>query len=368
MKHTHWDAFKIRGFRGLSSLSLDGLGTFNVLLGANDVGKTSILEAIFLLSGSANLQLPLRIQTFRNHSVREFTDLSALFHKLDIDKSIELAAHCCDATQRTLAISAPHTTLAMETHPNGDAEKTQIDGLSGDQPSSSAPFGRRDLRYDGIVQKASQQEPLSFSGKLIVHEDKFELTKMPDALASEIIAASFIGTRVQYDSRVIGEVIVEKKTDDLIRYLRIINPRVEGISVNGDKAYLDIGLKKMMPLNMFGSGMIRAANLLSQSILGAGQILLIDELENGLHYQAILPLLKTLLKFSSEQHLQVFATTHSLEILKGLKDVLSLPEFSGYTQTTNCYTLQRDKSGLVRSYKYEYSQFEHVLERDIEIR
>ena len=359
MKHTHLNALKIRGFRGLSSLDLDSLGTFNILLGANDVGKTSILEAIFLLSGSANMQLPLQIQTFRNYEVREFADLSALFHELDFNQPITLKAHYCDSTRLTLGISAPYEPLAT---------KIQSDEPPSDPSSSSVSSGRRHLRYDGTVQNASQQEPLSFSGRLIERDDNLELTKMPDALADNLIAASFIGARFQYNSSVIGEIIVDKKKNELLRYLRIINPHVKEIAVSGDKAYLDIGLKKMMPLNMFGSGMIRAATMLSLSILRAEQLLLIDELENGLHYQAIPPLLKTLLKFSSDQHLQIFATTHSLEILKGLKDVLSLPEFSDYTQTTNCYTLQRDKSGLVRSYKYGYSQFEHVLEHGIEIR
>lgn len=359
MKHTHLDALKIRSFRGLSSLELDGLGTFNILLGANDVGKTSILEAIFLLSGSANMQLPLQIQTFRNYRVGELADLSALFHKLDFDQRITLEARYCDSTKLTLAISAPHEPLAT---------KIPSDVPPSDPSSSSVSSGRRYLRYDGAVQKATQQKPLPFSGDLIERGDNLELTKMPDALANDLTAASFIGARFQYNSSVIGEVIVEKKKDELLRYLRIINPRVEEIAVREDKAYLDIGLKKMMPLNMFGSGMIRAATILSLSILRAEQILLIDELENGLHYQAIPPLLKTLLKFSSEQHLQIFVTTHSREILKALKDVLSLPEFSSYRQTTNCYVLQRDKSGLVRSYKYEYRQYEHNIEHDIEIR
>ena len=359
MKNTHLDALKIRGFRGLSSLDLDGLGTFNILLGANDVGKTSILEAIFLLSGSDNMQLPLQIQTYRNYRVREFADLSALFHKLDFDQPITLEAHYCDSTKLTLAISAPSEPLTT---------KIQSDEPLSDLSPSSASASRHYLLYDGTVQKAAQQEPLSFSGKLIERDDNLEMTKMPDTLANDLIAASFIGTQFQYNSSIIGDIIVEKKKDELLRYLRIINPRVEEIAVSGDKAYLDVGLNKMMPLNMFGSGMIRAATILSLSILRAEEVLLIDELENGLHYQAIPPLLKTLLEFSSDQHLQIFVTTHSLEILKALKNVLNLSEFSGYRQTTNCYVLQRDKEGLVRSYKYEYSQFEHNIEHDIEIR
>lgn len=360
MKNTHLATLKIRGFRGLSRLDLNGLGTFNILLGANDVGKTSILEAIFLLSGSANMQLPLQIQqTFRNYGVGELADLSALFHKLDFDQRITLEARYCDSTKLTLAISAPHEPLAT---------KIQSEVPPSDPSSSSVSSGRHYLRYDGTVQKAAQQKPLPFSGELIERGDNLELTKMPDAFANDLTVASFIGARFQYNSSVIGEVIVEKKKDALLRYLRIINPRVEEIAVRGDKAYLDIGLKKMMPLNMFGSGMIRAATILSLSILRAEQILLIDELENGLHYKAIPPLLKTLLEFSSERHLQIFVTTHSREILKALKDVLSLPEFSGYRQTTNCYVLQRDKSGLVHSYKYEYRQYEHTIEYDIEIR
>ncbi len=354
MQHTHLDALKIRGFRGLSNLDLNSLGKFNILLGANDVGKTSILEAIFLLSGSAKMELPLRIQTFRNYEVREFVDLSSLFYELDFNQPIKLKAHYCDSTQLTLDISASYDPLVTK--------------IQSDRPSSSVSSDQHHLRYDVTIQNASQQEPLSFSSKLIEHEGRIEMTKIPDALANKLIAATFIGAQFQYDSNVIGEVIVNKKKDELLRYLRVINPHVKEIAVSRDKTYLDIGFKKMMPLNMFGSGMIRAAMMLSISILRAEQLLLVDELENGLHYQAILPLLKTLLKFSSEQHLQIFVTTHSLEILKGLKDVLSLPEFSDYTQTTNCYTLQRDKSGLVRSYQYDYSQLEHGIEHGIEIR
>ena len=53
----------------------------------------------------------------------------------------------------------------------------------------------------------------------------------------------------------------------------------------------------MIPLNMFGSGMIRAATILSTCILGNDRIILIDELENGLHFSAVPPLIGLCLSY-----------------------------------------------------------------------
>ena len=133
-------------------------------------------------------------------------------------------------------------------------------------------------------------------------------------------------------------------------------------------AYLDIGLAQMMPLNMFGSGMVRTAMILSECMLRDSKILLIDELEQGLHYQAISFLLEALLRLAKEQGIQVFATTHSIEVIKGLQQVLGQEEFTEYRDTTKCITLQRDKDGIVRSYRYDYQQFDHCIEHGIEIR
>lgn len=56
----------VRHFKGLETIDLEGLGSFNVLVGANDVGKTTVLEALFFLTGLSNLQLPVAIQNRRN--------------------------------------------------------------------------------------------------------------------------------------------------------------------------------------------------------------------------------------------------------------------------------------------------------------
>ena len=106
---------EIRGFRGLSNLELDGLGAFNILLGANDVGKTSVLEAIFLLSGFANLSLPITVQNWRNLRVNDFDDLALLFHNLDVDTPIRLAAYSSGSVEhQELKLSASHEKMEMD--------------------------------------------------------------------------------------------------------------------------------------------------------------------------------------------------------------------------------------------------------------
>jgi AAA15 family ATPase/GTPase len=43
------NSLRIRGFRGFTDFKIDGLGQVNLIIGRNNAGKTSLLEAIYLL-------------------------------------------------------------------------------------------------------------------------------------------------------------------------------------------------------------------------------------------------------------------------------------------------------------------------------
>ena len=373
MKHgQHLDHLKIQGLRGLSNFELDGLGSFNILIGANDVGKTTVLEAIFILSGFLNQELPIRIQNWRNFLVNRFDAFTPLFHNLEMNTEVRLAARSIDTTIRELVISAPHSIPKSESQQvgsisNGDAVEIHPDENQRIQYSSSGLSGPRVLHY-AAKRKSPSGDVVSFSNQLRVRDGNIEMTRAPDAKANEILSTRFFYGSYGYEGSIIGDVIVNKKADELIGYLNIINPRIQGVTVSGDVVYLDIGLKQMMPLNMFGSGMIRAATILSTCILGNDRIVLIDELDNGLHYSAITPLVGVLLRLSELSGVQIIATTHSLGLLKSLREVLVQEEFSRNQNTSKFFALQRDSHGEVRSYRYEYDQFEHCISQGIEIR
>ena len=359
----HWNRLRIRRFRGLRTLDLHDLAAFNVFVGPNDVGKTSVLEAIFLLSGSGNINLPIRVQNFRDYIVPDIDGLSSFFHRLETTRGIELSADVLDPRQhRKLSISAPREDTTVDIAPLPTRTATSI------QSSSSIPSNNRVLRYDVTIENAhDEQSPLSFSGKLVDQGKNFSVEMTPSLPSGSIIPATFLHAGFNYDSTSIGDVIVNKKDAALLKYLQIINPRIERISADGQLAYLDIGLDKMLPMNMFGSGMVRACSIMSLC-MGDQRILLVDEIERGLHYAAVPPLLKALLILSRSSGMQIYVTTHSISILQGLQEVLQQDDMSDYRDTTACHALQRNGDSVVRAYTYAYAEFDHCIRSGIEIR
>ena len=109
----HLNALTIRGFRGIEHADFEKLGQFNVIVGKNDVGKTSVLEAVFLATGFTVPLLPIAIQNLRTHLVADPSDLSLLFHELDADSPIELVASTPGDT-RTLTISLEPADLVVD--------------------------------------------------------------------------------------------------------------------------------------------------------------------------------------------------------------------------------------------------------------
>lgn len=351
-----FDRLAIRGFRGLSDIDISGLGEVNILLGANDVGKTSMLEAVLLISAPADPRLPIRVQNSRGYAVQKVDDLAAVFLDFDIGRDVVIEAFFGDYHgRRKLKISTPDVEYPLV-----------VDGKSVGKLESRE---RRELQYNVEIQSSIQEAPESFQTTLIDRGDRWEVSGKPaDDVVIDDIQPRFFVPSLGYDPKRFGDLIVNKKDQLLVHYLQHINSRVTKISVSGDVAYLDIGLAQMMPLNMFGGGVTRIAMILAECILQDSRILLVDELEQGLHHQAISFLLESILMLSKERGVQIFATTHSIEVIEGLQRVLGKKGFSEHQATTKCITLQRDKDGLVRAYRYDYQQFDHCIEHGIEIR
>src|SRR5690349_15267365 len=93
---------RIRNFRGFEDILLDGIQQVNLITGMNNVGKTALLDAIFVQLAPNNPELLLRTNGFRGI---ERADAEAeevwggFFYDRQIDRNIEITTKYTDYAQ-----------------------------------------------------------------------------------------------------------------------------------------------------------------------------------------------------------------------------------------------------------------------------
>ena len=121
----------IRNYRVFNELEIDRLSRINLIAGKNNSGKTSLLEAIFLLTGAGNPHFMLNIRGFRwtdSGTGTAQTELEAfwkpIFSALDTNKTVEIIGHHTSVGRLALTImlDKPHTTEL----PLNDTVRTRI--------------------------------------------------------------------------------------------------------------------------------------------------------------------------------------------------------------------------------------------------
>ena len=82
---------EIKNLRGVKFARIDGLSQINLFFGKNNCGKSTVLEALFLISGQSNPTLPLSINSMRNYSKFAESDLNTEFYNLNPENKISIS-------------------------------------------------------------------------------------------------------------------------------------------------------------------------------------------------------------------------------------------------------------------------------------
>ncbi len=139
----------VRNFRLFENLELTGLSRVNLIGGANNVGKTSLLEAIFLLLGATNPELTLRVNQLRGiHAIQADMRESWgwLFRVREFEKEILVAARSSDGMTHELQVASdPVATRVVGAAGESGLSLTKELGSAGTQADSFS----LSLRYTG---------------------------------------------------------------------------------------------------------------------------------------------------------------------------------------------------------------------------
>ncbi len=305
----------IEHFRCFRKLDINSLARINLIAGKNSVGKTAALEAIFLLMGAENLELILRISQFRGITelkgdVRSILELlwAPLFFQLEVNRKIRIRAGLSEGKEHQveLALAAPSSrTLDL----NGNSELGAL-------LRSNLSAGQVLKQIFSSPQGSKQFEMKFIDGNL----------RIEPAPSSPPFPGYFLSARrapTQEDaSDLFGRLIKSKLADelDLVEVLKIVEGRLIRLDVipsaGSSMIYGDIGLEQMLPISLMGDGMIRLIGILLRIANASGGLVLIDEIENGLHYSILQNLWQVIGKAAKTFNTQVIATTHSYECIQ----------------------------------------------------
>jgi predicted ATPase len=302
----------IEGLRGISHLELEDLKRVNLLVGKNNSGKTTVLEAIFLLTGPTNPELPLRINSFRDLHVIDENAWRILFHRFEPSARIDLRAGLSQPPQMRQLVITP----SLSGDPESVVSQLAKTEVSGDGSSSSARAPTQDglnLEYtliEGERRNLMQTRIFAAGAELNMRRPSNYKEPLNGTFLRSSATVADVGQRFH-------ETQVKKRVERLVRTLQLIEPELKDLSLGIEGlVYCDLGLDRLLPINVMGDGVIRLLRLLLAISETENGIVLVDEIENGLHASAQVIVWTTLFQAVQEFNVQLFATTHSLECVK----------------------------------------------------
>jgi AAA15 family ATPase/GTPase len=112
---------------------------------------------------------------------------------------------------------------------------------------------------------------------------------------------------------------VQKKDQEeiLYKYINDFDKNILNFKIiGGDKPQCKTIDRGYQDINEFGDGLKHYISIICSLYACADGYLFIDEIDNGIHYTQLDKLWEIILKLSKEQNVQVFATTHSKEMIE----------------------------------------------------
>jgi hypothetical protein len=161
------------------------------------------------------------------------------------------------------------------------------------------------------------------------------------------------------------ETIIKNKDENfIIEGLKIIDPRVKDFKLTGKELLVDIGLDKLIPINVMGDGVRKIVSLLSIIYTCKKGIVLIDEISNGFHYSVMQNLWKVLINAAIKNNTQLFVSTHDYDSIKGFRDAT----LNTYNNEVAAFSLVKTSNDELKAFHYSVESLDYALKQNSEIR
>lgn len=319
------ESISIQGFRKYTEFSIDHFGQINFILGSNNVGKTSVLEAVFAWACGQNampfINIPLARGRYSNIQ-QPYWIMEELLATVNDRKSIPLKMSF-DGIYNGKSVCFKHKIYPSELLSEYDTSyknKSDLISIRTNGEQGQIPVGiqnifqiqhttiaRWEIENEGSVIKTDIVLPLSqISGIKPFCQAKF----------IDVLSQTAVGENVQ----IYASLKREQLLDEVTAEIRKVFPEIYGFDMipypDGTQSPVSVIKKSgLLPLYACGDGIQRWFYILGAMALYKKSIVCIDEIDTGFDHAAQAEFSVNLVKNAVKNDVQLFITTHSIEFL-----------------------------------------------------
>ncbi|MDD1414493.1 AAA family ATPase [Dolichospermum sp. ST_con] len=340
----------IHQFRGLRDLELKDIGRINLLVGINNSGKTSVLEALSVYCHPLDIKVWLstarqREQDIRVSRTQSIDALRWLFTHNSVsivepDKPIIfISSTGLFSVEKLIARYEEMEGIWLSEERDIinpiDRNEEEIENEQ-EIENEYSPGVRKgiDLKIEVFTNdhhlSLIDQSP-NFTENFLLWEDeplyRLSGTREPSLNTSIVTPSSHRSTIGQF--RLLTEARFQNFKSDVVKLLQQMDKNISDIEIllspesmnSRFNIYIQHERLGLAPVSTFGDGIRRLLHIALKLASVKGGILLIDELESTIHTEALQSSFQWLVKWCTEMDVQLFATTHSLEAVDALLEV-----------------------------------------------
>jgi AAA15 family ATPase/GTPase len=325
----HLDNLTIHQFRGLRDLNLQDLGQINILVGGNNSGKTSVLEAISTYCRPLDPLEWLNTSWRREIKSSRKPQLDALRWLFPQNSEVS-HVHLYEGETYVSSNGAfPVRELrALYREFEGFSELTDKENSSESQREID------EIEFDNILRGAELElkvttsfspEELSVSFK-IWENQRFINKKNRSTAVLPIDTVTPISHRIeQLQISLLSEAILLGIKPEVIKLLQQMDSEITDLVILSPTGklpslYIDHKRVGISPLSAFGDGVRRLLFIALTLAKVREGVLLIDEIEIAIHTEALGSSFAWIVQWCQRLDVQLFATTHSLEAIDAILD------------------------------------------------
>lgn len=370
-------SLEIKNYKNLKDFKIDSLSRVNLIVGRNNVGKSTLLEAISIFAAGGDISCLRDILDIRGE-VYKFPSETEGAIEQEIEGYTSLYSDRDTKNFYNESIQIVSNLFTPDLHPVSlkllkyiDVKETDQDGI--------LKFTRKFLENTSESDMADSNAPtgiMVFNGKKRAFHPIYGGIKTSGA--DKNIPYEYVRTSQITSSKnpaLFDKIALSPLEKEIVKALQIIEPRIDAINFLKDESNYRYSSREdnripfvVFPMNTrrykltsMGDGLNRILTIILALLNCKEGVLLIDEFENGLHYSVQTQLWQIIYKLAEELNIQVFATTHSEDCIKSFVAADS-------AQAGKIIRLENRDGNIVPVLFNDSDRLQFAIDQNIEIR